>query len=162
MALRTQTKFDLSLLSLCLISQKLLGLISLSLSWLLQHFVGPVSRSLMAPTYIYIYRIHFPWPCGPKHILTWVYFPSAWFLQFFIGVCLVHTYIYSICFSWPAGPTQNLTCVHFPSAWFLQNLLGLVLLRLTAPTSIYDSFPLVFWSHTNFDLCSLSLSLVSP
>ena len=23
------------------------------------------------------YRIHFPWPSGPKHILTWVYFPSA-------------------------------------------------------------------------------------
>ena len=25
----------------------------------------------------YIYRIHFPWPSGAKHILTWVYFPWA-------------------------------------------------------------------------------------
>ena len=36
-----------------------------------------VSLFLMAPIYIYIYRICFPWPSGPKQILTWVYFPWA-------------------------------------------------------------------------------------
>ena len=49
------------------------------------------------------YRVHFPWPSGPKHILTWVYFPSAWFIYNLLGLALLsfteinthtHTYIY--------------------------------------------------------------------
>ena len=45
------------------------------------------------------YRIRFPWPSGPKHILTWVYFPSAWFIYDLLGLALLsftepNTYIY--------------------------------------------------------------------
>ena len=74
--------------------------------------------------------------CGPKQILTCVYFHSAWFLKNLLGSfpsALRHQHCYRICFPWlenlkkdvprfpwPSGPKQNLTCVDFPSSWFLK------------------------------------------
>ena len=106
-------------------------------------------------TYTYSYRICFTWPWGHKRKLTWVYFPSVWFLQNinhwgsfrsaspgFSNILLgpfraaswhQHIYIYRIHFPWPCGPKHILTWVYFPSAWFLQFLLEFVLLSLTAP-----------------------------
>ena len=153
-----------------------IGLISLGLRepntfWPGFTFPGPNSYKLYwarfaEPHIINIYRIRFPWPSGPKHILTWVYFPSAWFifnlllvlLSFteptYIYICMyVYIYIYiyertvwgwniatyfvlSSIFPWPSGPKQILSWVHFPSALLIQNWLGLVSLSLKAPTFI--------------------------
>ena len=114
------TYFDLGLLSLGLISPKFIGAC----------FAQPCS------TNIHIHRILFPWPFGPKQILSWVYFPLAWFLQNLMGlvslILTALTYTYRIRFPWPSGPKQNLSWVYFPSAWLLQNLMGLVSLSLKA------------------------------
>ena len=93
----TSTNFDLGLLSLGLISPKNIE----------AHFTFPPG------TNIHIYRICFPWPSGPKQILTWVYFPSTWFLQNLLGLVslslMASTYTYRIRFPWPSGPKQMLT-----------------------------------------------------
>ena len=73
--------------------------------------------------------------CGPKQILTCVYFHSAWFLKNLLGSfpsALRHQHCYRICFPWPWEPKER--CA---------------------------SFPLAFWPQTKFDLCWLSLILVS-
>ena len=90
------------------------------------------------------YRVRFPWParliykltlitqlCGPKQILTWVHFPSAWFLKFY----------------WRS----------FRSASGHQHI-GFVSLGLLDQT---DSHHSALWTQTNFDLGSLFRSLVS-
>ena len=73
--------------------------------------------------------------CGPKQILTCVYFHSAWFLKNLLGSfpsALRRQHCYRICFPWPWEPKER--CA---------------------------SFPLAFWTQTKFDLCWLSLILVS-
>ena len=75
----TQTIFDTGLLSLSLVSQKLVGYISLS-------FMSPTCRVVsLGLENLTKYVPHFPRPSGPKPILTSVYFPSAWFLKSLLG-----------------------------------------------------------------------------
>ena len=122
----TSTNFHLGLVSIGLISLKniaalfaqphgtnihiyiYIGFISLGLRepntfWPGFTFPGPNSYKLYwarfaEPHVLNIYRIRFPWPSGPKHILTWVYFPSAWFIFNLLGLVLLSftepTYIY--------------------------------------------------------------------
>ena len=120
----TSTNFHLGLVSIGLISLKnipalfaqphgtnihiYIGFISLGLRepntfWPGFTFPGPNSYKLYwarfaEPHVLNIYRIRFPWPSGPKHILTWVYFPSAWFIYNLLGLVLLSftepTYIY--------------------------------------------------------------------
>jgi hypothetical protein len=81
LSFRNQTNFNLGLLSLDLISPKLIG-----------------AQARLASWHQHTYRICVPWPSGPKHILTWVYFPSAWFIYNLLGLALLSfmepTYIY--------------------------------------------------------------------
>ena len=92
-----------------------INLCSLSLGLVSQILLVFVSLSPRTPTHI---KDLFPLacstkfkltlitqPCGPKHILTWVHFPSAWYLKFYW--CLFrstsgHQHTYRICFPWPA------------------------------------------------------------
>ena len=81
LALWTQTNFDL---------------IHFQSAWFLKFYLH-LFRS--ASEYQHTYRIGFPWPltnltlitqpCGHNQILTWVHFPSAWFLRFFY-FCFAH------------------------------------------------------------------------
>ena len=108
-------------------------------------------------------------PCGPKQILTWVYFHSAWFLTNwwvhfpqpritniaigFVSLGLENLKKYVPRFSQPSAPKQNLTCVYFPSACFLKNY-GCPFCSASRHQHMYDLCPLA-WSTT---LTSASLS----
>ena len=74
-------------------------------------------------------------PCGPKQIFTWVYFHSAWFLKNLLGL-------------FPsASHHQHCYRIRFPWTW--------------EPKEIRSSFLSAFCAQTKFDLCLLSLSLLS-
>ena len=125
-------------------------------------------------------------PCGPKQILTWVHFPSGWFSNF-IGVCFAQPLDTNIHIGFVSLGLLNQTDLSlslldpnkfspvfeftFPQPGF-SNFIGV---RLAQPldTNIHtafvslglldqtDSHHSALWTQTNFDLGSLSLSLVS-
>ena len=77
----------------------------------------------------------FPWPSGPKQILTWFTFPRPGFSKTCWGT--------------------------FPSASLHQHVEKSRVTWPCEPNPVCASFPLAFWTQTNFDLGLLFLSLVS-
>ena len=144
LAFWAQSKFDLGLLSLSLVSPKLVGIRFPQLHgtnvWRRVVSLGLERQTKYVPL--------FPRPSGPKQNLTSVYFPSAWFLKTCWGTfpsASRHQHVEKSRFTVPrfprpSGPKQFLTRVYFPSAWFLKNLLGVRFPQLHAPTCREESF----------------------
>jgi len=147
-----QTKFDLGLLLLSLVSQKLVGFISLSftapmcteesfhLALRAQPNMCLVSLGLLDPNLTWF---TFPQPGFSK--TCWGTFPSA----------SRHQHVEKSRFTWPWEPNQ--VCASFPSAFWTQTnfdlgllslslvsqkLVGYVSLSFTAPTCREESFHL--------------------
>ena len=137
MSFRTQTNFDLGLLSLDLISPKLIG-----------------ARARLASWHQHTYRICVPWPSEPKQILTGVYFPSAYFLQNLLG--LVSLIL--------AAPTSSIVQRIIPLTFWTQTYfdLGLLSLGLISPKIIGDRFTQPHSTNIVLHIGFVSLGLLDP
>ena len=174
-----QTKFDLGLLLLSLVSQKLVGFISLSFTapiyreesfhcasvpsafWTQTNFdKGLLSLSLVSQKLVggmfpsaschqHVEKSRLTRPWEPNQVCA--SFPSAFWTQtFFLRG-----------FTFPQ-PGFSKTCWGtFPSASRHQHVEKSRFTWPWEPNQVCASFPSAFWTQTNFDLGLLSLSLVS-
>jgi len=125
-------------------------------------------RSASRHQYIYVYNTqHIYMCCVGLYIYIYIYiydsFPLAWSTtDFLITQPPLQTQKLDAWFKWTK---QNLTWVYFYSAWFLKNLLGSFpsasrhqrvqksrFTRPLEPNQVCASFPLAFWTQTNFDM----------
>ena len=99
-------------------------------------------------------------PCGPKQILAWVYFDSAWFLKILLGSfpsASWHQYLYGIevnqtKFDLPVGLLSLSLVSQKLVASRHQRVQKSRFTRPLEPNQVCASFPLAFWTQTNFDM----------